>query len=86
MPDQTVTLERTKWQAVLQVLGTATGPGINWNLVNPLLMEIGAQLQAQDPRVDVAPPPQWPQPEVPQRGDGLDLDPPAVSTRRVPRA
>ena len=70
MPDQVVKLEKSEWQAVLQVLGTAQGPGINWNLVNPLLMRIGAQLQAQEPRTDLIPPLDFPNPT----GDGLDSD------------
>ena len=40
----TVDLTEEAWQRVLQVL--ATGP---WQTVNPLIMEIGRQLQAQAP-------------------------------------
>lgn len=48
MADQAVTLDKLEWQAVLTVMGNAQGPGISWTMVNPLMMKIGQQLQAQE--------------------------------------
>ena len=80
MPDQSVVLEKNQWQALLNILGTATGPGISWTITNPLLMAIGAQLQKQEAGFEV--PDKFP-------GDGLDADPPDIglqqAARRVPR-
>lgn len=45
MPTVTMTMDR--WQQLMGILGRAEGPGLNWTIINPLLMEIGRQLQAQ---------------------------------------
>jgi hypothetical protein len=40
-----VRLENEDWQRVLQILATAP-----WQAANPLIMKIGGQLQAQQPK------------------------------------
>ena len=42
---QTIALEPGEWAQVMNVLANTTGFG--WAIVNPLLMKIGQQLQAQ---------------------------------------
>ena len=49
MADQTVVLERGEWNSLLAVLANAQGPGVSWAVVNPLVMKLGQQLQAQEP-------------------------------------
>jgi hypothetical protein len=92
MPDQSVTLADVEWQQALVVLCNATGPGINWSMVNPLIMKIGEQLRAQTapnagPAFGALTP-------AAQRPNGPDADPPPYeadqpgltpSHRRVPR-
>jgi hypothetical protein len=42
-----VDLNDQEWGQLMFVLANAEGKGITWAMVNPLLMKIGAQLQAQ---------------------------------------
>jgi hypothetical protein len=60
MDNQTVYLSAQEWQQVLAMI--SLGP---WRDANPLLMKIGAQLQAQSARQ--APPP-------PPGGSGIRID------------
>lgn len=83
MPDQTVVLEQNEWQQTLAILCNAQGPGINWQVVNPLVMKIGQQLQAQTPAAGIGPSPYANQ-SLP--GNGLDPEPEEINPRRVPRA
>jgi hypothetical protein len=89
MPDQSVTLADVEWQQALVVLCNATGPGINWSMVNPLIMKIGEQLRAQTPGAGLGP-----SQAQTVRPNGPDVDPPPYeadqpgltpSHRRVPR-
>ena len=52
--EQTVTMEASEWQSVLAVMCNAQGPGITWATTNPLIMKLGAQLQAQTAEVGPA--------------------------------
>lgn len=45
-----VNLNDEKWGQLMFVLANAEGKGVTWAIVNPLLMEIGGQLRAQQPR------------------------------------
>ena len=51
----TVHMDRQEWNQLLFVLAHAEGKGITWQVVNPLVMTIGEQLNAQSPQA--APPP-----------------------------
>jgi hypothetical protein len=42
-----VHLSNQEWGQVMFVLANAEGKGINWSMVNPLLMAIGDQLRVQ---------------------------------------
>ena len=61
---QTATLEDTEWSQLMAILANAQGSGITWAMVNPLLMKLGQQLQAQQGQAT----------QMVQRGDGLDHD------------
>ena len=43
----TIELDDNKADQLMFVLANAEGKGITWSVVNPLLMEIGRQLQLQ---------------------------------------
>lgn len=45
----TFELEHSECGQLMNVLANATGPNINWAVVNPLLMKIGEQLRMQQP-------------------------------------
>lgn len=45
--DQTVVLADIEWTQLMAIIANAQGAGITWGVVNPLLMKLGAQLQAQ---------------------------------------
>ena len=68
MPDQTVTLTEQEWQQLTAILANATGFLVLSKLFN--------QLQAQSPGAASQ---EFP---APQRGDGLDLEPPAQTQPR----
>lgn len=75
--DQTVTLTDTEWAQLMAVLANATGPGITWAAVNPLLMRLGEQLRAQAQGTAAGLP-------AMSQGDGLDPDP-SVRRQRAAR-
>ena len=43
----TIELDDTRADQLMFVLANAEGKGITWSIINPLLMEIGRQLQLQ---------------------------------------
>lgn len=79
MPDQQVVLADVEWQQLLAIVCNAQGPGINWAVVNPLVMKLGEQLRAQT----LTPQPMQNPYDNQIRPNGLDEDEPVV--RRVPR-
>jgi hypothetical protein len=63
---KTVSLDDAKWQQVLNIIGNSTG--FPWAITNPLLMEIGQQLQATlegGPNLPLSLRPNGPDVEVP---------------------
>lgn len=44
----TVSLENNEWQQLLNVIANAHGPGINWLVVNPLIVKISQQVGPAD--------------------------------------
>lgn len=73
--EQVVSLADVEWQQLLAIVCNAQGPGINWAVVNPLVMKLGEQLRMQTEHPLVT------------RPNGLDEDlpPDAGVYRRVPR-
>ena len=78
---QTVTLDSTSWQQIINVLANCSG--FSWTVTNDLLMKLGEQLRhQQEPQLAQTPP--WnPRPNGPDETAVLDegLSP----DRRVPR-